>query len=73
MNRRRILVDIDSILNLFKDYLTEEYIPADAMPLKFMIRPTEQGKLGILIISDQLKEGPPIPVTFALKRVYAGS
>lgn len=71
--RRRILVDIDSIVNLFKDYLTEDYIPADAMPMNFMVRPTEMGKLGIVIYSDSLTEGPPIPVTFSLKRIYAGS
>jgi len=73
MKRKRVLIDIDSILNLFKDYLTEEYIPADAMPLKFMLRPTDMGKLGILIYSDSLAEGPPIPITFELKRMYSAS
>jgi hypothetical protein len=70
MIRRRVLVDIDSIVNLFKDYLTEDYLPADAMPLKFFINPTEQGKLGILVFSDRLPVGPPIPVTFQIKRLY---
>lgn len=71
MNKRRVLVDIDSILNLFKDYLTEEYIPADAMPIKFMLNRAEKGKLGIVITSDSLQAGPPIPITFTMKRIYS--
>lgn len=68
---RRVLVDIDAILNLFKDYTAESNdIPWDAMPVRFMIKPEEKGKLGIIIQSDYIEPGPPIPITFHLKRVY---
>lgn len=68
---RRVLVDIDAILNLFKDYTRESNdIPMDSMPVKFMINPKDKGKLGIVIESQYIKEGPPIPITFHLKRIY---
>jgi hypothetical protein len=71
LKTRRVLVDIDAILNLFKDYTQESGdIPQDAMPVKFMIKPEDRGKLGILIQSPTLEPGPPIPITFHLKRVY---
>ena len=71
VKNRRILVDIDAILNLFKDYTADSNdIPMDSMPVKFMFNPNEKGKLGIVIDSPHLKEGPPIPITFHLKRVF---
>ncbi len=72
MKRRRVIVDIDAIINLFKDYCGSEDIPPDTMPVKLMIRPTEMGKIGILAESAQWPIGlPPLDVKFQLKRIYS--
>ena len=69
---RRVLITIDTISELFKDYLTEEDLPADAMPIKLMLKPTEAGKLGILMVSDSFPENaPPYLVKFDIKKVYS--
>lgn len=69
---RRIIVDIDAVLNLFKDYCSPEDIPADAMPVKLLLKPAEMGKLAILAESNDWPANlPPLEVRFQLKRFHA--
>lgn len=71
MKTRRILLTIDSIVALFKDYLPAEDMPETVVPLKLMINPQEKRKLAILCESLDWKEGlAPLQVKFAIKRFY---
>lgn len=72
MKNRRIILDIDSILNLLKDYTAAEgSLPPDAIPLSFKINPQEKGKLAILAESPSFTSDSPIFLTFQLKRIYS--
>lgn len=72
MKDRRILITIDTIAELFKDYLTEEDLPADAMPVKMLLKKNEAGKLAILMVSDSFPEqAAPYYVRFDIKKVYS--
>lgn len=58
-------------MDLFKDYVTAEDIPTNAMPLKLMFKPTEMGKLAIIVDSPDWKQGdPPIQINFDIRRLY---
>lgn len=72
MKTRRVILTIDTIMDLFKDYATEEDIPADAMPIKLLFKPTDQGRLAIEATSESwTKELPPIQLHFDLRKVYS--
>jgi len=74
MKHRYIIVTIDTIAELLKDYCGQEDLPATAMPIKLMLKPTDQGKLAILFDSpDWSSDLPPLSVSFRLKRIYAAS
>jgi hypothetical protein len=65
------MLTIDTIAELLKDYVGGEDIPEDAMPIKLMLKPTEQGKLAIEMVSDTWREGlDPLMINFKIKRVY---
>ncbi|MBW1723681.1 MAG: hypothetical protein JRJ78_16735 [Deltaproteobacteria bacterium] len=70
---RMIIVRIDDIINLFKDYLDESDIPPDTKPLRLFLNPRDK-KIGILCESTKWKpvnETIEIPVQFKLKRIYS--
>lgn len=72
MKDRRILITIDTISELFKDYLNPEDLPADAMPIKLQLNKNEAGKLAILMTSDEFPENAqPYHVRFDIKKVYS--
>lgn len=73
MHQRYIVLTIDTISELLKDYIAnEEDLPADAAPIRMLFRPDEKGKLAIEFQSEHIKAGsPPIAVTFNLKRIHA--
>lgn len=61
-------------MDLFKDYVTEEDIPSDSMPLTLFFKPTDQGKLAIEATSDSWVQGlPPLQLHFDLRKVYASA
>ena len=71
MKRRRIVISIDDIVRLFSDYCPDD-IPADAQALGLMLKPTEQGRLGITIASDSIPKGlPALDVKFELRRFHS--
>lgn len=73
MRQRHIILTIDTISELFKDYIdNEDDLPADAQPVRMLIQPAENGKLAIEFQSDHLKPGSnPLSVSFQLKRMYS--
>lgn len=71
MKRRRVLISIDDATALLRDYVGQD-IPADARPLQLMLRPTEAGRLGIMMDSDDWAVGqPPLDVKFELRRFHS--
>jgi hypothetical protein len=69
---RRVLITIDTIACLFKDYINSEDLPLTAKPIKLLFKPTEKGKLALLFTSD-LWDGPQrdYQVQFGIKRISA--
>lgn len=69
---RGVILTIDTIAELFKDYIGGEDVPEDAMAVKLMFKPTEQGKLALLMVSDSFPaDAAPLQATFNLKRLYS--
>ncbi len=75
MKERYIVITIDTLAEMLKDYVADEAdIPADAMPVRLLVRPTEQGKLAIEMFSDSYKGNEaPLNVRFEIKRVFSVS
>lgn len=73
MALRMVIVTIDDALRLFKDYVSQEDLPDDAIPVKLMIHPTER-KFAIVAESDQWGSNtPPLNIHFDLKRFFGGA
>lgn len=71
MKERYVVVTIDTIAELFKDYCGPEDIPPDAMPTKLLFRPADRGRLAIQMVSDSWAEGlPPLNVSFTIRRIH---
>lgn len=71
MRPRYIILTIDTITALLKDYVGGEDMPADAQPLKLMVNPQAGNKIAIEMGSDSWREGlPPLDIKFKIKRVY---
>lgn len=70
-NRSRlIIVTIDTLMALFKDYLPG-YVPEDATPLELFIHPSTPGKMAILTESSNWDSaGNEVNVRFELRRSY---
>ena len=70
--KRKIIVPIDSIMALLKDYTKDTGdIPADTMPLSLMVNPAEKGMFAIQAESPSWKDDTPIRINFDIKRVYS--
>jgi hypothetical protein len=69
---RKIVVPIDSILDMFKSYTAENHeIPADAKPVTLMFKPAEQGKFAIVATSEEWNgTEPPLVVNFDIQRSF---
>ena len=73
MASRMVVVTIDTICGLFKDYCGMVGFPEDAKPLKLMFNPQER-KLGILVESEEKMSGGAMEeVKFNIRRVYGVS
>jgi hypothetical protein len=67
-----VIVTVETLLEILKDYMTEEYIPADAKIVSLMVNPNEKGKFALVAESPQWsREGAPIEVRFDVRRVYS--
>lgn len=68
---RRILIPIDSVMELFKDYASANNdIPPDTKPLSLMVNTAEKGMFAIRAESPTWKDDSPMRVDFDIKRVF---
>jgi hypothetical protein len=72
MASRKIIIPIDSVLELFKSYTAENNeIPLDAKPVTLMVRPTEKGQFAIIAESaDWTRDLPPLIINFDIQRSF---
>jgi hypothetical protein len=70
MKERLVVIPIDSILELFKDYAGLIAVPDDAKAVKLMINPEER-KLAILVEAESYPGPQPMEeIRFDLQRTY---
>ena len=71
MKPRMVILNIDTICNLFHDYVGQVGFPDDAISVKFMFNQQER-KVAVIVESESFT-GPQAPeeVRFGIKRVYA--
>jgi hypothetical protein len=71
VKERYIITTIDTIAELFKDYLSLEDLPLTAVPLKLMVKPGEGYKAAIEFFDLSWPEGlAPLEVKFDIQRMY---
>ena len=69
--RRKILIPVDSILAMMKDYTKGEgSIPMDAVPVSLQVNLADKGMFGLVVASPEFKDDSPIRVEFDIRRVY---
>ena len=68
---RDVVISIESIMEILKDYLGEEDMPRDAVARSLMVNPKLENRVAILVESAEWgEELAPIEVRFVNKRVY---
>lgn len=68
---RKVIVPVDSILAMVKDYTKGEgSIPADAVPVSLQINTKEKGMFGLMVQSEEFRDDEPVRVEFNIKRVF---
>lgn len=72
MASRKIIIPVDSVLELFKSYTAENNeIPIDAKPVSLMVRPAERGAFAIVADSEAWPSNqPPIIINFDIRRMF---
>ena len=72
MASRKIIIPVDSVLEMFKSYTAENNeIPADALPITLLVKPQEMGKFAIVARSNDWAENlPPLQIHFDIKRNF---
>lgn len=69
--KRMVILTMDTIAELIKDYLGASNVPTDAVAQRLLINPQENGKLALEIASPNIKaDAKPIYVNFNIKRIY---
>lgn len=69
--RRMVILTIETITELIKDYLGSGTVPVDAVGQRLLINPRENGKLALEVASPNIKaDAKPIYVNFDIKRIY---
>ena len=72
MKARYVILTIDTISDIFKDYLSEEDLPTNAQPVKMYVNPSSPGRFAIEFECLDWASGlPPLNVNFHIKRVFA--
>lgn len=70
--KRMVILTIDTMAELIKDYVGDGVIPRDAKALTLQISPQENGRLALVLDSPNIKpNAPDIFVHFDLKRIFA--
>lgn len=72
MALRKIIIPVDSVLELFKSYtFASQDIPLDTVPVSLMVKPAEKGLFGIMTESREWKAGElPMHIEFDIRRVF---
>lgn len=72
MARRKIIIPIDSVLEMFKSYTAENNeIPWDAKPVTLMVKPSENGRFAIVAQSESWGAAlPPLEIKFDIQRSF---
>lgn len=71
MKSKLIIIGIDDILRIFRDYLGPEAVPADASAVRLLVNPAEKGAFAIDVASASFgTDEPPVSIHFDLKRYY---
>jgi hypothetical protein len=71
MKTRLVVVTAQTVLDILKDYLGIDNIPADARLVSLMYSKNERGKVAMVVESGGLRQDEKaINVTFDIKRVY---
>jgi hypothetical protein len=65
-----IITTIDSVVEMFKDYCGVDEIPPDAQAVKLLFKPTERGRLAIVMESPSWQTGGQMEVRFEIKRFH---
>lgn len=69
--RRKVVIPVDTLLNLIKDYTRERHdIPDDTVPVSLQIKPSEKGMFGLMVQSAHFMDDSPIRVNFDIKKVF---
>jgi hypothetical protein len=69
--KRMVILTIDTMGELLKDYLGGDNVPTDAVAQRLLINPQENGKLALELASPNIKrDAKPIYVNFDIKRIY---
>lgn len=69
--QRMIVVTLDTLAELLKDYLGPDYLPADARATRLLVNPQENGKLALEVMSPGIKpDAKPLFAHFDIKRNY---
>jgi len=74
LKKRMVILTIDTLGELLKDYIGASNVPTDAVAQRLMINPQENGRLALEIASPNIKrDAKPIYVNFQIKRTYSVS
>ena len=74
MRHKPIVLTIDSILAILKDYMKPEDLPEDAVAQSLMINPSEKNKIAIVADSPSWPIGAePLLVNFDIRRIFGAS
>lgn len=70
VKRRQIILRIDDVVALFRDYLSAEDIPGDIQALKLMVNPATR-EVAILAQSEAWTSSAPLRINFTHRRLHA--
>jgi hypothetical protein len=73
MKLRRVVLPIDDITNILRDYAGLVGFPQDAKPVKWMLNPQEGRKVMLVVESNELtpEDRPMEEIRFEVKRTFA--
>lgn len=70
--KRMVIVTVDTLVEILKDYLGEEEMPGDARVETLLVKPNEKGKFAIRVASERFEQDQAaMVVDFDIKRVYS--
>lgn len=69
MKTRVVIVTIDTLVEILRDYLGTDEVPTDAKPITLRVNPAEKGKFAIVLEGPSIKADTMSNVHFDLRRV----